>query len=140
MVVDQLTKIWAVERLDESSISLIGDVLALRLTFNTGAAFSSFTDGGPLLGVIAVGVIGAVAFAMSRTRRWIDQIGLALILGGAVGNLVDRIFRGDGVLDGGVVDFIDLSFWPTFNVADSAITIGVVILIVSSLFVNRPGD
>ncbi len=65
--------------------------------------------------------IFALAGKVERRR---EVAALALVLGGALGNLIDRIFRGDGLLDGGVVDFIDLSFFPAFNVADSAITIG----------------
>jgi signal peptidase II len=58
---------------------------------------------------------------------------LGLVLGGAIGNLIDRIFRGPGLLDGEVVDFIDFDFFPTFNVADSAITIGAVLAVLLAI-------
>lgn len=61
---------------------------------------------------------------------------LGLVLGGAVGNLIDRLFRGDGFLDGGVVDFIDFSFFATFNVADACVTIGVILLLFAT-FIHR---
>ena len=113
---DQLTKIWAVARLDDGPIKLLGDTLAFRLTRNPGAAFSRFTSGGTVLAVVAIVIVLVVSFALPRMTRRVEQIALALVLGGAIGNLIDRIFRGDGVLDGAVVDFIDFSFWPTVNV------------------------
>ena len=132
-VVDQLTKIWAVAALDDGPIGVIGDLLQLRLTRNSGAAFSSLQGLGPLIGVAAVGVIGLVFIMIHHVPRRFEVVGLGLVLGGAVGNLLDRIFRGDGFLDGAVVDWIDPSFFPTFNVADSAITIGVAVLLVGAM-------
>lgn len=132
-VVDQLTKIWAVAALDDGPIGVIGDLLQLRLTRNSGAAFSSLQGLGPLIGVAAVGVIGLVFIMIHHVPRRFEVVGLGLVLGGAVGNLLDRIFRGDGFLDGAVVDWIDPSFFPTFNVADSAITIGIAVLLVGAM-------
>ena len=63
-----------------------------------------------------------------------EAIGLGLVLGGAVGNLADRLFRGPGLFDGSVVDFVDFSFFPAFNAADSAITIGAALILLLSLF------
>ena len=112
---------------------MIGDLLQLRLTRNSGAAFSSLQGLGPLIGVAAVGVIGLVFIMIHHVPRRFEVVGLGLVLGGAAGNLLDRIFRGDGFLDGAVVDWIDPSFFPTFNVADSAITIGVAVLLVGAM-------
>lgn len=98
-------------------------------TRNTGVAFSLFQDGGTLLIVFTIVAMVAliVYFARDPARRgaWLAT---GLLLGGATGNLIDR------VLDGAVTDFVDLPLWPAFNVADMAITFGVVAL----LFVERP--
>jgi len=138
VVIDQLTKIWAVAALSDGPVSLIGDFLRLRLTRNPGAAFSSFLDGGPMLGVIAAVVAVVVAVILPQIEERLDRFALALVMGGALGNFADRIFRGDGFLDGAVVDFVDFSFWPTFNAADSAISIGVTLLVISALFRREP--
>ena len=134
VALDQLTKIWAVAELSDGPIVLIDGFLQLRLTRNPGAAFYSFTGGGSFLAVIAVFVAIAIAFLLPRIEERLDRLALALVMGGALGNVADRIFRGDGFLDGAVVDFIDFSFWPTFNAADSAITIGVVLMLLAVLF------
>lgn len=133
IAVDQATKIWAVAALDDRSIHIFGEVLQLRLTRNTGAAFSSLQGLGPLIGVAAVGVVGLIFVLIHHVPRRFEVVGLGLVLGGAVGNLLDRIFRGTGFLDGAVVDWISPSFFPTFNGADSAITIGVAVLILGAL-------
>lgn len=139
VVADQLTKAWVVASLDGDSVNLLGEFLQFRVTRNTGAAFSVFTGYGRLLGVLAVGIAIVVVAAIPRVDRSLERVALAMVAGGAVGNLVDRIFRGDGILDGAVVDFIDFSFFPAFNVADSAITIGVVLLLLLSMFPQQ-GD
>ncbi|MFQ5555544.1 MAG: signal peptidase II [Acidimicrobiia bacterium] len=136
---DQVTKVWAVVAIDRP-IELIGEFLRFRLTRNPGAAFSSFMGGGRWLAVVAIVIAVGVAIALPRVSRRFEQVALALILGGAAGNLLDRVFRGEGVLDGAVVDFIDFSFWPTFNLADSAISIGVVILAAAAFILGPPSD
>jgi signal peptidase II len=133
VVVDQATKVWAVAVLDDGPIQIFGDVLRLRLTRNTGAAFSSLQGLGPLIGIAAVGVVGLIFVMLRHVPRRFEVVGLGLVLGGAIGNLLDRIFRGDGFLDGAVVDWIDPSFFPAFNGADSAITIGVAVLLFGAL-------
>ena len=134
ILVDQLTKIWAVAGLSDGPVDVFGEVLQFRLYRNPGAAFSSFTGGGPVIGVIAAVVAVALAVLLPRIDLRIDRLGLSLIMGGALGNLTDRIFRGDGFLDGAVIDFISPSFFPSFNIADSAITIGVALMLWSSIF------
>jgi signal peptidase II len=133
IAVDQLTKVWAVAALEDGPIQIFGDVLRLRLTRNSGAAFSSLQGLGPLIGIAAVGVVGLIFVMLRHVPRRFEVVGLGLVLGGAVGNLLDRIFRGDGFLDGAVVDWIDPSFFPTFNGADSAITIGVGVLLIGAM-------
>jgi signal peptidase II len=129
VVLDQLTKLWAVAALSGRPVDVIDDVLRLRLTRNPGGAFSLLTGFTPLLALLAA----AMAVVIVRTtRRATDRVmaySLALVLGGAVGNLIDRLARAPGFLRGEVIDFIKLPYWPTFNLADSAITIGVAVIV-----------
>jgi len=133
LIADQLTKAWAVRNLADGPIVLIDGFLALRLVYNPGAAFSSFQGLGPLIGVLAVAVTGWIVLMMRRTSRTVETLALSLVLAGALGNLIDRAVRGDGFLDGAVVDFVDLWRIPTFNVADAAITCGAVLLVWAAL-------
>ena len=129
VVSDQLTKQWASGALDDGPINLIPGLLQLRLTENPGSAFSLFQNSGPFLGVAAIAASVLIVVIVQQSSRRDELAGMALILGGALGNLVDRLVRGDSWLDGAVVDFIDFTRWPTFNVADSAITIGAGLLL-----------
>lgn len=137
VVLDQLTKAWAVVALPGNDIVIIEGFLEFDLTRNPGAAFTSFQGLGPLIGVLAVGVVGWIVMMLRGNPRPLEALALALVLGGALGNLADRIFRGDGFLDGAVVDFVDLWFIPTFNVADMAITFGAVMLVLAALLSER---
>ncbi len=124
VLADLITKVWATNALDDRHIDVVWK-LRLQLVSNTGFAFSTGEGLGPLLGVVAI-VISVVLWRIRHsvtTRMGIVAIGM--VIGGALGNLVDRVFRGQGWGRGGVVDFIDLQFWPVFNVADSAIVVGV---------------
>lgn len=131
VALDQLTKHWALSALADGPIDLVGS-LRLNLTFNDGAAFSvggggRWTSLIAILGLLVVAAIVRLGWQADR-RPW--ALGLGIILGGAVGNLVDRALRaGDGYLGGRVVDFIDLQWWPVFNVADSALWIGIGVLL-----------
>jgi signal peptidase II len=133
-VLDQLSKAWAEIALADGPIVVIEGFLQFRLTYNTGAAFSMFSKGGPILAVIAVGVIAIIMFVLKDASRRAEAVSLGMVLGGSIGNLTDRVFRGDGLLDGAVVDFIDFSFFATFNVADMGITLGVGLLLLVSFF------
>ena len=117
---DQLTKSWAVERLADGPIHVIGPI-DLALSFNSGAAFSLGPGLTPF--VIAAGVVLLVLLiAMTRSiTTTTTAVALGLLIGGACGNLTDRLFRDH---DGAVVDFIDVGWWPVFNVADSALVCG----------------
>ena len=128
VVVDQLTKVWAVSGLSDGPVRLVGSLLQLRLTRNPGGAFSLLTNFTPVLAVLAVVMVGYIVRTTRRTADVVMAYSLALVLGGAVGNLVDRLVRSPGFLRGEVVDFIKIPHWPTFNVADSAITIGVILI------------
>ena len=135
---DQATKVWAVAALSDGPIRLIGDVLALRLVRNPGGAFSVFTGFTPLLAGLAIVLVVVIVRTTRRTTDLVMACTLGLVLGGAVGNLIDRMVRSPGFLRGHVVDFVDLSFWPTFNLADSAISIGVVVVLVRGWREPRP--
>jgi signal peptidase II len=136
VIADQATKAWAVEALADGQIVIIEDWLNLRLVFNTGASFSFFAKGGAVIALLVVAVVVMIFFALRDAGRRIDAVALGLELGGAIGNLIDRVFRADGFLDGAVVDFINVPFFATFNVADIAINVGVALLLVGA-FIRR---
>jgi signal peptidase II len=132
VALDQLTKWWALNELDTRTIDLPW-TLRLNLTLNRGAAFGLGSKYAPLIALAAVCVVVVV---LGTTRgldsRW-PRVGVGLVLGGALGNLADRVFReGSGVLGGAVVDFIDLQWWPVFNVADAAVCVGAVLLVLTA--------
>lgn len=130
-VVDQLTKWWAREALEDRVIHVVW-TLQLRLTHNFGTAFSIAQGRGALISLLALAAVAVLLLTGRRATRKMVAAALGLVVGGAVGNLTDRAIRdGDGFLDGGVVDFIDLQWWPVFNVADMAIVIGAGLLIFS---------
>jgi signal peptidase II len=133
LVFDQITKAWAVAVLDDGPIDLIDGFARFALARNPGAAFSILQDRGTLLAIFALVTVGVILTIMRDLHGTADVIGLALVLGGAVGNLADRVFRGPGVFDGAVVDFVDIGSFPSFNVADSAITIGVILVLFGAL-------
>ena len=136
VVADQLTKAWAVSALKDGPKEVFGSGVEFELARNSGSAFSRFQGYTPILAVLACIVTVLIARAVRQTTdRWM-LIGLTLVLGGALGNLGDRFFRSPGVLRGHVVDFVKLGPWPLFNVADSCITIGAIILITRTLFAH----
>jgi signal peptidase II len=130
IVLDQLTKWWALERLSDDRVIDLFWTLRFNLVRNAGAAFSTGRGLGPLLGVLAVVVVIVLVHYGRMVSTLPTAIGLGLVLGGALGNLTDRAFRsGDGgFLGGHVVDFVDLQWWPVFNVADAAIVVGGLLL------------
>lgn len=136
---DLLTKTIAVARLTPGEpVSIIGEVVRLTLVRNPGAAFSMATGMTWLLTLIAAAVVIGV-LRIGRTLRslwW--AIGLGMVLGGAFGNLMDRLFRSPGPLQGHVVDFVSVGWWPVFNVADSSIVCGAILLVVLTVFGFEP--
>lgn len=132
VAVDQVTKSWALAGLEEP-VSLIGSFLELELTSNTGSAFGLFRGAGVWLGLAAVVAIAVVLTALGNVRFRSEAVALGAIMGGAAGNLVDRIVRGEGFLDGAVIDFIRLWWIPNFNAADASLFLGVVTLLLLSM-------
>jgi signal peptidase II len=129
VALDQLTKAWVVAALSDGPQAIIGETVELRLSRNPGGAFSLLTGFTPLLAVLAVIVTIVLVRVAQRMTDPVMVVALSLVLGGAIGNLLDRIFRAPGFLRGEVIDFVRIGAFPTFNVADSAITIGAVLLI-----------
>ncbi len=134
-VADRQTKAWALSELTPGRPrELIGEILQLRLVFNPGAAFSLGTGSTWVFTIVQAAVsIGIVVLAW-RIARWQWRLGLGLVLGGALGNLTDRLTREPGFGVGHVVDFLELPNWPVFNIADSAIVSGAVILAAATIF------
>ena len=126
---DQVTKTWALNALDEGPRHVVW-TLRFNLSFNSGAAFGLGQGLAPLLVAVAV-VLLVVLLGMGRTAGTTAPglCALGLVIGGAAGNLADRLFRDHG---GAVVDFIDLQWWPVFNVADTAITCGALLLVLTA--------
>jgi signal peptidase II len=132
-LLDLLTKTWAVRALEnEPPITVVPGVLDLRFLRNPGAAFGMATELTWLLSLAACAVAVAVVVMAARLRNRTWAAGLGLLLAGAVGNLTDRIFREPGVMRGHVVDFLELPHWPVFNVADMAITVACLLILVQS--------
>ncbi|QSB04248.1 signal peptidase II [Natronoglycomyces albus] len=143
VLIDVLTKVAAVHWLtDAPPKELLNGVLYLNLTRNPGAAFSMATDYTWVLAIIATIVVGVLLFLSTRIRNLPWAFALGLVLGGATGNLVDRIFREPGFMQGHVVDFVSVfdpagRAFPIFNMADSSLVVGV-ILVVLLEFTGRP--
>jgi signal peptidase II len=136
LAADAITKAIVVAHLREDQpVHLIGNVLELWLTRNSGAAFSVGTGQTAVFTLIAIGVIVAIV----RTARRLYSLGwavaLGLLLGGAAGNLADRIFRAPGLFRGDVVDWIGVTprYYPIFNLADSAIVCGGILIVVLAM-------
>lgn len=141
VLLDQLAKLWALAALVEGARVEVLPFLNWRLAFNTGAAFSLLADAGGwqqwLLGGLALAVAAAMLYLLLSGRarlRW-ERLAYALVLGGALGNLIDRVLRG------AVVDFVELHYagfyWPAFNLADAALSLAALTLIAGLLAESR---
>jgi signal peptidase II len=125
VLVDQLTKAWALRALADGPVHVLW-TLRLNLSINSGIAFGLGRGLGPVLVVAGLAVtVALVALARSARLSVVAAVAMGLVLGGAVGNLADRLVRDQG----GVVDFVDLQWWPIFNVADACISVGAVLLV-----------
>jgi len=131
IALDQITKYLIITRLSPFDSIEIFSFLHIVSVRNTGAAFGTFKNLGSSFFVI-VSVLAIIFVVNLLMKRTYNTLGLSLVLGGAIGNLTDRIFYGN------VVDFVDFSIgnfhWPAFNVADSSLTIGIIIILLASLF------
>ena len=130
-ILDLATKIWAVNNLSfKSNIKVIGELFQLTLVRNPGAAFSFATGATIFLSLFSLIVMIAILYYSPKitSRGW--AVVLGLVLGGILGNLVDRIFREPGVLRGHVIDWLQIPNFPVFNIADSAIVVAALISMV----------
>jgi signal peptidase II len=133
LTLDLVSKVIVVATLQgHPTIRLLGGFLHLLVTRNSGAAFSIGTSMTLVFSAIALGVIVVILRTSRRIRSIAWAITLGLLLGGATGNLIDRIFRYPGLFRGYVVDWIELPHWPVFNLADSAIVCGGVLAVLLS--------
>ena len=132
VTLDLATKKYAADNFAGNPVSVIGDFFGFTFVENSGGAFSLFPDGGQVIGVAAIVVTAIVIGALFRPRPQLELVALGLVLGGAIGNLVDRVARGDGFLDGPVIDWIILSVIPTFNIADASVTAAVALLLIQT--------
>ena len=142
LLLDVITKIVVVATLtDHPPVVLVPSVLDLELTRNSGAAFSVATGGTVVFSLIAIVIVGVIARVARTLRSPAWAVVLGLVLGGALGNLSDRIFRAPSPLRGHVVDWIHLHHWPIFNLADSAIVVaGVIAVILSARGIGLAGS
>ncbi len=133
VALDQISKTWALRTLtDREPLHVLGS-LQLALSFNSGVAFSLGRGSGLTIVPVALVVVVVVVFAARHLGGPVAATSVGLVVGGAFGNLIDRLVRGH---DGAVVDFIDLQWWPVFNLADAGIVVGGALLAVTSL--RRP--
>lgn len=139
LIADQTSKAWAVRTLGGSPIEVFW-TLRMRLAFNNGAAFSIGSGRGDIISGVVVLVAVAVLFTGRNERSLVGSVGRGLVVGGALGNLADRLSRANsGFMSGAVVDFIDLQWWPVFNVADMGVVIGG-LLVGYALLRPKPAD
>ena len=135
LLLDIVTKVLAVRLLVPGQpVSIIGDTVTWTLVRNSGAAFSMATGYTWMLTLVAMGVVVGIIWMGRRLVSPWWAVGLGMILGGALGNLVDRFFRAPGPLRGHVVDFLSIGWWPVFNVADPAVVGGAMLLVALSVF------
>lgn len=135
LLVDVVTKVLAVRLLTPGQpVPIIGDTVTWTLVRNSGAAFSMATSYTWVLTLIASSVVLGIIWMSRRLVSPWWAVGLGMILGGALGNLVDRFFRAPGHLQGHVVDFLSIGWWPVFNVADPAVVGGAILLVTLSVF------
>ena len=137
VIADQATKNWALNSLSDGRTIDLFWTLRFNLVFNSGMAFSQGQGLGRLIGLLAIGVAVWLWSSLKKASTNLSLVGTAMLIGGALGNVVDRLFRGEKWLAGSVIDFIDLQWFPVFNIADSAVTLGAAMLITSSVITSR---
>jgi signal peptidase II len=125
VLADQATKTLALETLSDGPVDVFGGFLTLRITINSGGAFGVLQGVPGFFLVATIGIVVAILVWARNVEQRPWLVALGLVLGGGLGNIVDRVLRDHG----GVVDFVDLHWWPVFNVADAAIVTGVGLLL-----------
>lgn len=129
IILDQVSKTWAQRDLASHSLKIIGPI-SFQLFYNSGAAFSIGTGNALFVTIVELAVLVGIIIYVRRVKSRVLALGFGLVIGGALGNIADRVFRHN---HGSVIDFIHAtSFWPTFNLADSAVVIGIVVILLGS--------
>jgi len=135
---DQLTKSWAKSSLDSGRVVKLLPTLELDLAFNSGFSFSTGSDRGQLIGVLVIVIAALLIWQILRETRPDRMLLMGVILGGAIGNLIDRLFRADnGFLSGRVIDFIDVTWYAVFNLADAFVVVGALALVAMEVLNDR---
>lgn len=137
VVIDQLTKHWALNALGDGREVHVFWTLQWNLSFNTGMAFSQGEGLGPVIGLLAMLIVIVLVVSSAHVESRLGRVSAGLLIGGALGNLLDRLFRGDGWMHGAVVDFIDFQWFPIFNVADIGVTVGAASFALATLLEGR---
>lgn len=132
VILDFVTKRWAESEFADGPLEIIPGFLGFTFVENPGGAFSIFQDGGQVIAVAAILIAIGVLWIARSARGRMEVVIYGLVLTGAVGNLLDRFLRGPGLVDGSVIDWIELWRIPTFNVADMAITFAVALLLIQA--------
>ena len=135
-VIDQITKNWAVDSLPLLEPQpFIGEILQLTLLYNSGAAWGMGAEITPVVTCLQLVIVaGVIVFAVKAVRSPWYTAALGLIMGGALGNIHDRLLREPGPFRGAVVDFLELPNWPVFNIADMAVVGGAIMIVGLGLF------
>jgi signal peptidase II len=137
-LLDRVSKLLVQQHLaGRPPITVIPGVVDLTYTTNSGGAFSLFPQHPWIFFTASATVCVVIIVTAWRVGSLPAAIGLGLVLGGALGNLTDRVLHGTGI-SGGVVDFIDFHVWPVFNVADSCVVVGVIIVVVAGFLHREP--
>ena len=134
LAVDEITKSWAVSRLSNGRVVDVVGSLRFNLSYNSGMAFGRGKGLGPVIGVVALVVVVYLLIGLRAEGSRLSTVAVGMVMGGAAGNVCDRLFRGGGWFRGSVVDFIDLRWRPVFNVADIGVTVGGLLLVIGSFW------
>ena len=132
-LLDYSTKFLAINFLSDGPVQVIGNLLKLNLTFNSGAAFSLATSGTIFLSTFSIIMVAVIFYFSRKVKSTPWAVALGLVLGGIFGNLADRIFRSPGALQGEVVDWIQIPNWPVFNIADTAVVSSAILITILSV-------
>ena len=133
VAIDQITKHWALNALADGAAIHVIWTLQWNLSFNSGMAFSRGQGMGPIIGALALVVVVVMLVSLRKSGSRTAAVAVGLVVGGALGNIADRLFRERGWMHGRVIDFIDFQWFPIFNVADMAINIGGALLVLTAL-------
>ena len=137
LVLDQLSKHWAINSLSLGNPRHVFGSLQWNLTFNSGMSFSKGQGAGPVIGVLAIIVAVSLLLSLRKGAGRLLTLAVGLIAGGAIGNVADRLFRGSGFMRGKVIDFVDVQWWPIWNVADMGVVVGGILMALALVLERR---